>query len=308
MDVCIKNRAVIEAHADELFSLQELIAPREVLFFNSAFQLIGNKNGLDYFVSKATGISKDHLLQGIIPTYTPVAVRMRWASKRISTRVEDLAYSLLGIFNINMPLLYGEGERAFRRLQIEIIRQSDDESVFFWERNYFHRILITKGLLAPDASCFSEVFDYHVSHLIERQHYEVTNKGIRITCYVPNDLVKDLSSRRRLSAIILMPLNLSKMTENQLDEWENLIPCLRFSVKTYQPSMRSPSDHEHREVKYLKGLRESLEMVTVPRLFNDWHIEMAARGFKTLGGHNWDAFCGDHVAATTAIPVYFRPS
>ena len=61
-----------------------------------------------------------------------VATRMSWASARQSTRAEDMAYCLLGIFNINMPLLYGEGDRAFRRLQEEIIRKIDDDSILAW--------------------------------------------------------------------------------------------------------------------------------------------------------------------------------
>ena len=61
-----------------------------------------------------------------------VAVRMSWASKRETSRVEDVAYSLLGLFNVNMPLLYGEGRKAFYRLQLEIVKNSDNESIFAW--------------------------------------------------------------------------------------------------------------------------------------------------------------------------------
>jgi hypothetical protein len=57
---------------------------------------------------------------------------MAWASKRSTTRIEDMAYSLLGIFDINMPLLYGEGLKAFKRLQEEIIRVSSDQSILAW--------------------------------------------------------------------------------------------------------------------------------------------------------------------------------
>lgn len=57
---------------------------------------------------------------------------MSWASRRNTTRVEDRAYCLLGIFGVNMPLMYGEGERAFARLQEEIIKTIDDYSIFAW--------------------------------------------------------------------------------------------------------------------------------------------------------------------------------
>ena len=61
-----------------------------------------------------------------------VAQKMSWASRRTTTRLEDVAYSLMGIFDVNMPLLYGEGQKAFMRLQHEIVRVSDDESIFAW--------------------------------------------------------------------------------------------------------------------------------------------------------------------------------
>ena len=57
------------------------------------------------------------------------AQKMLWASKRRTTRVEDKAYRLMGIFGVNMPLLSGEGEGAFLRLQLEILSISDDESI-----------------------------------------------------------------------------------------------------------------------------------------------------------------------------------
>lgn len=55
---------------------------------------------------------------------------MSFASRRVTTRIEDRAYSLFGIFDVNMPLIYGEGKKAFLRLQEEIIKNSDDESIF----------------------------------------------------------------------------------------------------------------------------------------------------------------------------------
>lgn len=57
---------------------------------------------------------------------------MSWASKRECTRVEEVAYSLMGLFNINMPMLWGEGENAFLRLQEEIIRTTFDQPIFAW--------------------------------------------------------------------------------------------------------------------------------------------------------------------------------
>lgn len=57
---------------------------------------------------------------------------MKWAAHRQTTRREDSAYCLMGLFQVNMPLLYGEGDRAFTRLQEEIIQRSDDQSLSAW--------------------------------------------------------------------------------------------------------------------------------------------------------------------------------
>ncbi|KAK2473493.1 hypothetical protein H9L39_15668 [Fusarium oxysporum f. sp. albedinis] len=64
---------------------------------------------------------------------TSIAQRMSWAADRVTTRKEDGAYSLMGIFGINMPLLYGEGDKAFYRLQEEIMGVPDDHSLFAWK-------------------------------------------------------------------------------------------------------------------------------------------------------------------------------
>ena len=64
-------------------------------------------------------------------TQISLARRMSWASRRETTRTGDIAYCLLGIFDVNMPLLYGEGPKAFIRLQEEIIRRSTDLSNFW---------------------------------------------------------------------------------------------------------------------------------------------------------------------------------
>jgi hypothetical protein len=65
-------------------------------------------------------------------TTASIAMRMSWASTRETTRVEDIAYCLLGIFEIAIPMIYGEGRKAFMRLQEEIMKNEDDRSIFAW--------------------------------------------------------------------------------------------------------------------------------------------------------------------------------
>ncbi|KAK4169764.1 heterokaryon incompatibility protein-domain-containing protein, partial [Cladorrhinum sp. PSN259] len=114
------------------WTLQELIAPQEVEFYTRSWRHCGNKSSLVDSLSRVTGIDKTILLDNKRLSALPVARRMSWASRRQTTRVEDMAYCLLGIFSVNMPMLYGEGDRAFIRLQEEIAKETDDLSMFAW--------------------------------------------------------------------------------------------------------------------------------------------------------------------------------
>ncbi len=113
------------------WTLQELIAPKVVRFYSSDMMLLGSKSELEGMLQTITGIDAFALSTGNF-SQVCVAKRMSWAAKRDTTRVEDQAYSLLGIFGVNMPLIYGEGKKAFLRLQQEIMRVSDDQSLFAW--------------------------------------------------------------------------------------------------------------------------------------------------------------------------------
>lgn len=115
------------------WTLQELIAPLRVKFFSKGWRLLGSKQGLSSVLSKWTGIQVSVLEHQVTIHDVSVANRMHWASKRRTTRVEDIAYCLLGIFDVNMPLLYGEGMRAFERLQEQILRTTNDSTIFLWQ-------------------------------------------------------------------------------------------------------------------------------------------------------------------------------
>lgn len=122
------------------WTLQELLAPPSVRFFDSAWLEFGDKISLREQVSEATGISQEVLVGSVIDIhramdFTSIAQRMSWASRRTTTKEEDIAYCLLGIFDVNMPLLYGEGPKAFQRLQEEIMERFDDQSILAWGFN-----------------------------------------------------------------------------------------------------------------------------------------------------------------------------
>jgi hypothetical protein len=99
------------------WTLQELLAPKIIEFYDAQWSEIGTKASLSVTLARITKIRLE-VLRGLPLDSCNVAERMSWAARRTTTRAEDMAYCLLGLFSINMPLLYGEGEeRAFLRLQ-----------------------------------------------------------------------------------------------------------------------------------------------------------------------------------------------
>ena len=115
------------------WTLQELIAPSVVQFFNEDWLYLGDKKSLANCLSAITRVPQHILEDGLSIERPCVAQIMSWAADRITTRAEDRAYSLLGLLGVNMPMLYGEGKQAFQRLQLEIIRTSNDQSIFAWD-------------------------------------------------------------------------------------------------------------------------------------------------------------------------------
>jgi hypothetical protein len=106
------------------WTLQELLAPTSVEFFSAGGQRLGDKKSLEEQLYEITGIPIQALRgQGL--SHFSISERMSWAQNRETRRQEDKAYSLMGIFDVYIPILYGEGEdRAFRRLNEEIDKHS----------------------------------------------------------------------------------------------------------------------------------------------------------------------------------------
>jgi len=83
------------------WTLQELLAPGTVVFFDKNWMEFGTKESLEDQVISITGIRHLFNIEA-----ASIAQRFSWASKRETTRIEDTAYCLMGIFGVNMPLLY----------------------------------------------------------------------------------------------------------------------------------------------------------------------------------------------------------
>jgi hypothetical protein len=170
------------------WTLQELIAPLRVHFFTRDWTYFGDKVSLGPAITIITGIDQA-TLEGQDIRRVSVARRMFWASQRITTKPEDIAYCLLGIFAVNMPLLYGEGEQAFFRLQEEIMKTSDDQSIFAWEDQCLdddvslfesHGTLLRSPLARSPAE-FSKARDIVPYRQQQASHpYTLTNYGLRM--------------------------------------------------------------------------------------------------------------------------------
>ena len=113
-----------------------MIAPRNLHFFNKDWKSIGDKQSLAGTLGWITEVPEHILADGLDGNRPCVAQIISWAANRTTTRVEDCrAYSLMGLLDVNMPMLYGERKKAFHCLQLEIIRSSNDQSIFAWGFN-----------------------------------------------------------------------------------------------------------------------------------------------------------------------------
>ncbi|OGM46394.1 hypothetical protein ABOM_004787 [Aspergillus bombycis] len=176
------------------WTLQELIAPSGVRFLADDWSEIGSRDSWCTLIHEITKIDESILKGSAQLSDFSIARRMSWASGRKTTRVEDIAYCLMGIFHVNMPLLYGEGEKAFIRLQEEIMKESADQSLFAWEvREATDRP--ETGLLARSPADFKHSGDIVPFYFSKKDSapFSVTNRGIRL--HLPlyqNLLVKDI--------------------------------------------------------------------------------------------------------------------
>jgi len=159
------------------WTLQELLAPPSLAFFSKEGIYLGNKNSLEQQIHQATQIPVDALRGRPLSNFS-VPERMLWVKNRETTRKEDKVYSLFGIFDVHMPLLYGEGrDRAFKRLVEEVSRgvgedllsmsiMNDETFNSSTERNitpYYHSTRMDPTQDQPGAQ-LGNANNYYVSH------------------------------------------------------------------------------------------------------------------------------------------------
>jgi len=215
------------------WTLQELIAPKTVHFYDRSWNHLGDKTSLSNVLVDRTGIPTDVLKNTKLPQAYSIAQRMSWAAKRTTTRLEDRAYSLMGLFDVNMPMIYGERERAFIRLQEQIISKSADESIFVWDLDLLEDLTreakhVSCGLLATSPACFARCGDVIRSG---------RSRGFRI-----NQFGLSISSPATLYALgtYQAALNVTKAkTAGQCAILLAMLPDGYYSARTSSPSGES---------------------------------------------------------------------
>jgi hypothetical protein len=194
------------------WTLQELLAPFSLIFFNRDWEQIGNKNEMAADIKDATGIPKKLLQYRANANDFSVAQKMSWASSRSTSRIEDMAYCLLGLFRVQMPLLYGEGHHAFRRLQEEIMKTSSDETLFAWSPP---TSAPPHHLLAPTTAHFSGCGQVEEVQSFWRKPYSMTNKGLKLsTALYRNPRILRIPENPE-RADLLIPLNCSRQSNQR---------------------------------------------------------------------------------------------
>lgn len=171
------------------WTLQELLAPKEVIFLSSSWHILGSRTDLCQQLSRITSIEPCYLNGEEKFRSATIACRMSWAAKRTTKRPEDEAYCLLGIFDVNMPLIYGEGLlKAFRRLQEEILRDTIDESIFAWWQEGDHK-LEPCGILARTPQDFAHSGDIVEWDEAEVDQLDVTRRAIKLQAISSEEVV-----------------------------------------------------------------------------------------------------------------------
>ncbi|CZR57741.1 uncharacterized protein PAC_07630 [Phialocephala subalpina] len=244
------------------WTLQELIAPRRVEFYDNNWQPLGDKNYLKDRISAITKID---------------------ASGRRTGKTEDRAYSLLGLLGVNMPTLYGEGEKSFIRLQEEIIKTSDDHSIFAWKgvKDEY------PGLLAESLDNFQNCGSVKCTYFRKgRSAFFMTNRGISITLnlmqwtldtYLARIHCVDLADSHTKNA----ENGMTGLFLRRLDE-DDHYARVKINGQELVHDLRAPLNWT--EAKFNRYSREVPIFVRQAKLTGNQHTEERAFGFRLGDG------------------------
>ena len=206
------------------WTLQELLAPGTpckgnddqpsitsgtMIFFDKDWKEIGAKADPDLCteIAKHSRIRPEYITSPGTHQNASIAMKLSWAATRITEKLVDRIYSLLGVFDLQMPILYGEGEtNALMRLQLELIAQSDDQSIFAWMESSRYGEPDPCGMLATSLSDFSDSNDI-VNFPIkdkEKPLYGMTKEGLAFRVFNGGKAMHNLEGRSNSSKETVM--------------------------------------------------------------------------------------------------------
>jgi hypothetical protein len=229
------------------WTLQELLAPMSVEFFSQEWKRLGDKKSLEQEIHEITGISKS-ALQGTMLSQFSINERMSWIERRQTKLAEDKAYSLLGIFDVYIPLIYGEGiGSAFKRLQKEMdkLKSCIQDLRLTDPRDDKKRIEDTKGGLLEDS--------YHwILETYEFQQWQRAQQSpllwvkgdpgkgkTMLLCGIVNELSKSKDMRALLAYFFC------QATDSRINTATAVLRGLVYLLVDQQPSLISHIQKKH---------------------------------------------------------------
>ncbi|KAK0622687.1 hypothetical protein B0T14DRAFT_514279 [Immersiella caudata] len=258
------------------WTLQELVAPRYVQFHDRNWDLITHRYQAAKKLSKITGINIGIFTGDLLLEYTTIAERISWAAKRETTRVEDQAYCLMGLFDVNMPLLYGEGGNAFQRLQQEIIKSTKDQSIFLWGLD--HSLTADwraerNAMLGRDPNAFSRCGDVQ---LLAREDSSRLWGGLNYHPYNHTNIGMEMTS-----LLIDVPFGTAGLFRTFA-----ILPMLskRFlvGIMLYEPQRRSPRLIEGRALLVRNQWDNAIPLCPPPAVNEGWPANVYVKDVMIL--------------------------
>jgi hypothetical protein len=200
------SEKAVDAWFERGWTLQELLAPLQIKFYGANWKPLiqgstndrnnGDSKVIMEKISTLTDIRMDDL-ESFTPGIDRVPEKMAWVSGRRTTRIEDIAYCLIGIFDIGFMIAYGEGNRAFFRLMEEIIKRYDKWDVFLWSgRRSCYNAALPDTPHSYAAGCIATLrnaVDRAACYEFGDRHFALTNHGLEIWVLLLDVDVEDTS-------------------------------------------------------------------------------------------------------------------
>lgn len=293
------------------WTLQELIAPQQVSFYDCNWQRIGDKRvgRMATLVSRVSGIPRNVLASGEARFEYSAAQRMSWAAGRETFRVEDEAYSLLGLFGVEMPLIYGEGTKAFRRLQQTIMEREGEETILAFSYRSPKDGAISAspplGKFAPKPELFAPSWgtrqgNVGIVHEWQQTPPIFTIWGLKLDCNALRTQVLDQKGaliRTHYLVRLASALFLSSPKTNRPEQ----IPCY-MALTDYLPP-EQPADDE------IRGKHPSKSAATARRFqyFDGNRVDCFREPLPSFAHHDPRALIEEMYAAQQGAQVTLTP-